>query len=76
MYTADNATVADLVGLTFWKYIETTKDHVELVSMVLSLYAHVGTVCRKLYYILQKSVHHYAVMIAEEDGDIDLDLPR
>ena len=30
--STDNATVADLVGLTFWKYIESTKDPVELVS--------------------------------------------
>ena len=29
----DNATVADLVGLTFWKYIEATKDPVELVCV-------------------------------------------
>ena len=27
----DSATVADLVGLTFWKYLETTKDPVALV---------------------------------------------
>ena len=27
----DSATVADLVGLTFWKYLETAKDPVALV---------------------------------------------
>ena len=26
--------------------------------------------------IMQKTVHNYAVMISEEDGDVDMDLPR
>jgi len=47
-----NATVSDLIGLTFWKYIEESGGLVEF-----------------------KSINHYAVMIAEEDGDIDTDLP-
>ncbi|KAL5516132.1 hypothetical protein EMCRGX_G001403 [Ephydatia muelleri] len=48
-----NATVEDLIGLTFWKYIEECEDEpVEL-----------------------KAVEKYAVMIAEEDGEIDTDLP-
>ena len=25
---------------------------------------------------MQKAVHNYAVMISEEDGDVDMDLPR
>ena len=32
----DTATVADLVGLTFWKYLETTKDPVPLVCKLSS----------------------------------------
>lgn len=29
-----------------------------------------------LFYRLQKAVNNYAVMISEEDGDVDMDLPR
>ena len=28
----DNATVSDLIGLTFWKYIEENREPVEFVS--------------------------------------------
>ena len=44
--------------------------------------AYVGHVCYtklymcKYYILLQKQVYNYAVMIAEEDGDVDMDLPR
>lgn len=46
------ATVADLVGLTLWKYVEQTPKPVKL-----------------------RAVKNYSVRIAEEDGDIDTDLP-
>lgn len=46
------ASVSDLIGLTFWKYIEDKRERIQL-----------------------KPVNNYAVMIAEEDGDIDTDLP-
>ncbi|XP_064400650.1 target of rapamycin complex 2 subunit MAPKAP1-like [Halichondria panicea] len=46
------ATIRDMIGLTFWKYIEETKDPVKLGP-----------------------VDNYSVMISEEDGDIDTDLP-
>ena len=38
----DSATVADLVGLTFWKYLETTKDPVSLVCMSVYAGLHTG----------------------------------
>jgi hypothetical protein len=47
-----NATVSDLIGLTFWKYIEERRGPPVF-----------------------KDVSKYSVMIAEEDADIDTDLP-
>lgn len=47
-----NATVTDLIGLTFWKYIEERRGPPVF-----------------------KDVSKYSVMIAEEDADIDTDLP-
>ena len=145
----DTATVADLIGLTFWKYMETTKDPVELVCQHLPLHVHVHVHCNKRVYLInvlcvqictctciyctfyatcvqhvhvqlytypiicrlliecvhvhacmhacihlrvhiyaafevhvvklllpQRAVNNYAIMIAEDDGDIDMDLPR
>ncbi len=32
-FFVDKATIKDLIGLTFWRYVEETKDPVKLVSM-------------------------------------------
>ena len=36
IHTPDNATVSDLIGLTFWKYIEESGGLVEFVSYATS----------------------------------------
>eukprot|EP00731_Ephydatia_muelleri_P001332 Em0001g1332a len=111
-----NATVEDLIGLTFWKYIEECEDepvelegqgwrravqfvecHWDTITSSASLEQscdndpdqlsvnHSGSVTAQLFckdphdclneVFEEKAVEKYAVMIAEEDGEIDTDLP-
>lgn len=69
---SDSATVQDLIGLAFWKYNEGRKEPIKFVSLIIysNLWVYV-----LMWMPSQKPITRYTVRIAEDDGEIDTDLP-